>query len=103
MTAAPCAGSRDRRGSSARTGRSQTRYRVWSGCPEEGVAMTHTCCPDCRLRVSRAAAAAFEACPSCDKPLQVLDADAIVGFALWVLPAPSPAEAAMRAVLVDRP
>lgn len=45
--------------------------------------MTHTCCPACRLRFSRAAAAVLEACPSCGDRLDILDAAAdVVGFRL---------------------
>jgi predicted nucleic acid-binding Zn-ribbon protein len=45
--------------------------------------MTHTCCPSCRVRFSRAAAAVLEACPSCGDKLHVLDAaHDVIGFRL---------------------
>jgi hypothetical protein len=47
--------------------------------------MTHTCCPACRLRLTRAAAAVLEACPSCGDQLHVLPAAAdVLGFRLAI-------------------
>lgn len=51
--------------------------------------MSHLCCPSCRLRFSRAAAA-FPNCPVCDRRLVTLPGGAsLVGCALFD-PADSP-------------
>jgi hypothetical protein len=45
--------------------------------------MTHVCCPSCRLRFTRAAAAYLEACPTCgESPQTVQSAERILGFRL---------------------
>jgi hypothetical protein len=45
--------------------------------------MTHLCCPSCRLRFARAAAAYLVACPDCGEPPQpVLSAERVLGFRL---------------------
>jgi hypothetical protein len=45
--------------------------------------MTHVCCPSCRLRFTRAAAASLLACPACgEPPQQVLSAEDALGFRL---------------------
>jgi predicted amidophosphoribosyltransferase len=45
--------------------------------------MTQVCCPSCRLRLTRAAAAYLVACPSCGEPLQsVPSAEEILGYRL---------------------
>jgi hypothetical protein len=47
-------------------------------------AMTHLCCPDCRLRFIRAAAY-LDACPECDEPLRASSLRDTVGFRLFGL------------------
>ena len=59
--------------------------------------MTHTCCPACRLRLTRAAAAELETCPRCADPLVAVDAAQTLGHALWT-PAPAPPAVAAGAV-----
>lgn len=45
--------------------------------------MTQVCCPSCRLRFTRAAAAYLVACPECGQPPQpVPSAERVVGFRL---------------------
>jgi hypothetical protein len=45
--------------------------------------MTQVCCPSCRLRFSRAAAAYLVACPACGEPPQTsLRAEQTIGFRL---------------------
>lgn len=45
--------------------------------------MTHVCCPSCRLRFTRAAAAHLVACPECGGPPQTIPhAAQAVGFRL---------------------
>jgi hypothetical protein len=45
--------------------------------------MTQVCCPGCRLRFTRAAAAYLVACPYCGEPPQpVLRAASVLGFRL---------------------
>jgi hypothetical protein len=45
--------------------------------------MTQVCCPGCRLRFTRAAAAYLVACPYCGEPPQpVLSAERVLGFRL---------------------
>jgi hypothetical protein len=45
--------------------------------------MTQVCCPSCRLRFTRAAAAYLVACPGCGEPPQTIDrAEATIGFRL---------------------
>ena len=45
--------------------------------------MTQVCCPSCRLRFTRAAAAYLAACPDCGEPPQpVLSAESVLGFRL---------------------
>jgi predicted amidophosphoribosyltransferase len=46
--------------------------------------MTQVCCPSCRLRFTRAAAAYLVACPDCGAPLEpVLSAERVIGFRLF--------------------
>jgi hypothetical protein len=53
----------------------------------ERVVMTHSCCPSCRLRFTRAAAASLEACPRCgERPISVDNAEQIIGFRLVAAP-----------------
>jgi hypothetical protein len=47
--------------------------------------MTRTCCPSCRLRFSRETAARLTACPWCAGQLDLLAADAVLGFRLTAL------------------
>jgi hypothetical protein len=44
--------------------------------------MTQACCPSCRLRFTRAAAAYLLQCPECGAPPEVLSAEHVVGFRL---------------------
>lgn len=45
--------------------------------------MTQDCCPSCRLRFTRAAAAHLGACPRCGEPLQSIpSAEGMIGFRL---------------------
>ncbi|WP_156027700.1 hypothetical protein [Candidatus Solirubrobacter pratensis] len=45
--------------------------------------MTHVCCPSCRLRFTRAAAAYLVACPTCGEPPRPVDtADRVLGYRL---------------------
>jgi transcription initiation factor IIE alpha subunit len=45
--------------------------------------MTRSCCPSCRLRFTRAAAAVLVACPSCGEGLHEVDNVAqLVGYRL---------------------
>jgi hypothetical protein len=45
--------------------------------------MTQVCCPSCRLRFTRAAAASLVACPECGAPPEsVLNAEHVLGFRL---------------------
>ena len=47
------------------------------------MAMTHLCCPPCRLRFTRAAAAYITACPECgDSPQPVAILERTLGFRL---------------------
>ncbi len=47
--------------------------------------MTHVCCPSCRLRFTRAAAAHLMACPQCGEPPQpVPTAQRALGFRLVI-------------------
>lgn len=51
----------------------------------KAVAMTHVCCPSCRLRFTRAAAAYIVACPECGGPPQpVPSAQRALGFRLFI-------------------
>jgi predicted amidophosphoribosyltransferase len=45
--------------------------------------MTHPCCPDCRLRFTRAAGAYLVACPECFQPLQPSSLKDTVGFGVF--------------------
>lgn len=48
--------------------------------------MTSTCCPNCRLRFTPAAAAHLVACPECGKPPKTLAGwEGVVGFRLFRL------------------
>jgi hypothetical protein len=63
--------------------------------------MTHACCPDCRVRFTRAAAAQLLACPSCGRaPLDAVSAADLLGYRL-LNAAQSAPEAAARAVAVS--
>ena len=44
--------------------------------------MTHVCCPSCRLRLARAAAARLVACPQCGGAVEPLSARQALGFHL---------------------
>ena len=48
-------------------------------------AMTHLCCPDCRLRFTPAAAAHLGACPDCGEPLRASSLRGTVGFRIVTL------------------
>src|SRR5579859_4300717 len=53
---------------------------------EKGSAVTHVCCPYCRLRFTPAAAAYLVACPECGEPHQTVSGHAgLVGFRLFTL------------------
>jgi hypothetical protein len=45
--------------------------------------MSNACCPTCRLRFHRAAAAQLAACPRCGEELQRLALEGSVGFRLF--------------------
>jgi hypothetical protein len=46
--------------------------------------MTHLCCPSCRLRFDRAAAAQLTTCPECSRRLIMLeDRSSLMGFRLF--------------------
>ena len=46
--------------------------------------MTHSSCPDCRLRFTAAVAAYLPACPHCGEPIRPLDrADGALGYRLY--------------------
>ena len=46
-------------------------------------AVTHLCCPDCRLRFTPAAAAYIVACPDCgDSPQLIANLESTFGFRL---------------------
>jgi hypothetical protein len=46
-------------------------------------AMTHVCCPRCRLRFTPAAAAYITGCPECgDSPQPIANQERIIGFRL---------------------
>ena len=46
--------------------------------------MTPVCCPSCRLRFTRAAAASLEICPECRRDLRAAaSAEALVGYRLF--------------------
>jgi hypothetical protein len=48
--------------------------------------MTHSCCPNCRLRFTHAAAAYMAACPQCGDPPQPMAAlEGAVGYRLFTL------------------
>jgi hypothetical protein len=54
--------------------------------------MTQACCPSCRLRFSRAAAAHLDACPQCAQPLdRTLSATSALGYRLFDPADPRPA------------
>jgi len=44
--------------------------------------MTHACCPSCRLRFTRAAAAHLVACPSCGEPTRSVASGLTLGYRL---------------------
>lgn len=64
--------------------------------------MTHVCCPSCRLRFTRAAAAHLVACPECDKPLQSI-ASLELAFGFRVFRFEDPAHSLPEAVAVAIP
>ena len=43
-------------------------------------ALTHLCCPDCRLRFTPAAAAHLGACPDCGEPMRAASLKGTFGF-----------------------
>ena len=46
--------------------------------------MTQACCPNCRLRFTRAATAYLSACPQCGEPLEPKpSAERMIGFRLF--------------------
>jgi hypothetical protein len=46
--------------------------------------MNHLCCPSCRLRFDRAAAAHLTTCPECSRRLILLaDRSSLIGFRLF--------------------
>lgn len=44
--------------------------------------MTQVCCPSCRLRFNRAAAAYLVSCPQCGAPLLPVATEHVLGFQL---------------------
>ena len=63
--------------------------------------MTHVCCPSCRLRLTRAAAARLVACPECGGAVEPLPTPQALGFRLI---ADDSSDAAMpNAVAVEMP
>jgi hypothetical protein len=44
--------------------------------------MTHACCPSCRLRFTRAAAAHLVACPLCGEPPRSIATELTLGYRL---------------------
>ena len=46
-------------------------------------AMTHLCCPRCRLRFTAAAAAYITACPKCGESPQLTSSESSLGFRLF--------------------
>ena len=85
MHVTPFAGDREEtslRGASALTQRAEG-YTRRPGSNERVGKMTQVCCPSCRLRFTRAAAAYLVACPDCGEPPQpVVRAEDILGFRL---------------------
>jgi predicted nucleic acid-binding Zn-ribbon protein len=66
--------------------------------------MTRSCCPSCRLRFTRAAAAVLGGCPSCGEGLhEVDDVAELVGYRLATNEAESEVMAAALAVSQPRP
>jgi hypothetical protein len=61
--------------------------------------MTHACCPSCRLRFSRGAAASLDACPRCTQPLhRTAVAEDALGYSLFDISDPSVEVPAARAI-----
>jgi hypothetical protein len=48
-------------------------------------AVTHLCCPRCRLRFTPAAAAQLGACPDCGEPLRASSLQGTIGFKVFRL------------------
>ena len=46
---------------------------------------THLCCPDCRLRFTRAVAAQLRACPECGRQPQAVSLQGSLGFRVFTL------------------
>ena len=68
--------------------------------------MTHTCCPGCRLRLTRATASDSMACPHCGELLSTASAASVMGYQLWqddTRPARLPALAEAVAVAIAPP
>lgn len=72
---------------------------------EKASAMTHVCCPDCRLRFTPAAAAYLVTCPECGGPPQTLAGlEEALGFRLFRLedvPHPLPEAVAVSIPIPD--
>lgn len=62
--------------------------------------MTYLCCPLCRLRLPRGAATC-RACPTCDRPLERVSADAALGYQLFEITDPIPLSPMAAAVAVS--
>jgi predicted RNA-binding Zn-ribbon protein involved in translation (DUF1610 family) len=72
---------------------------VESRFPTKGSAMTHSCCPSCRLRFTPAAAAYLVACPECGEKLQSTGTrQSMLGFRLFDVEETLPALPQARAV-----
>ena len=72
---------------------------------EKGSTMGRTCCPNCRLRFSPAAAVYLDACPQCGRtPQAMCNLEGIVGYRLITLEAfPHAPESAVAAVSLPIP
>jgi hypothetical protein len=65
--------------------------------------MIGVCCPDCKLRFSRAAVVHYAACPGCGRrPQSIASREQVVGFQLLRLDAPAPTAGA-AAIAVSLP
>jgi anti-sigma factor ChrR (cupin superfamily) len=66
--------------------------------------MTQACCPSCRLRFSRAAAAHLEACPHCAGPIhRIASAQDALGYSLFDIADPARRAPAAEAMALPAP